>query len=180
MKQNHLYTLVLTALMTAVICVLAPISLPVGPVPVSLATFAILLTAYLLGWKRGTVSVLIYILLGAIGLPVFSAYGAGIGKIVGPTGGYIIGYLPLAMITGWSADRYDDQIRAALGMSIGTVILYTLGTAWLAYQLQITFSETLAAGVIPFLPGDLAKIIITAVLGPILKKTLLKAGLLHR
>ena len=90
MRQSHLYTLVLIALMTAVICVLAPVSLPLGPVPVSLATFAILLTAYILGWKRGTTSILIYILLGLTGLPVFSAYGAGFSKIVGPTGGYII------------------------------------------------------------------------------------------
>ena len=179
MRQSHLYTLVLIALMTAVICVLAPVSLPLGPVPVSLATFAILLTAYILGWKRGTTSILIYILLGLTGLPVFSAYGAGFSKIVGPTGGYIIGYLPLAAVTGRFADRYSDRIRPALGMVLGTLVLYIFGTAWLAHQMQMTIGEAIMAGVIPFLPGDIGKIIITAVLGPLLRSTLQKTGLLR-
>ncbi len=176
MQRSHLYELVLTALMTAIICVLAPLSIPAGPVPVSLGTFAVMLAAVILGWKRGVVSVLIYLLLGAIGVPVFAGYSAGAADLVGPTGGYLIGYLPLTLLTGWCADRYTDKFRLILGMILGTVILYALGTFWLAKQLQMGFKEAAAAGVIPFLPGDAGKIVITAVVGPILKNALKKAG----
>ena len=180
MKKNHVYILVLTALMTAVICVLAPISVPVGPVPISLATFAVLLAAYLLGWKMGLCSVALYLLLGLIGVPVFAGYSAGLANLVGPTGGYLIGYLPLAFATGWAVERYHDAVRPVLGMIVGTLVLYVLGTAWLALQMHMSFSQALGAGVIPFLPGDAAKIVVTAVLGPILKTALKKAGALEK
>ena len=180
MQRSHLYELILTALMTAVICVLAPLSLPVGPVPVSLCTFAIILAAIVLGWKRSVISVLVYMLLGAIGVPVFAGYSAGAAALVGPTGGYLLGYLPLAVLTGWFADHYSDIFSLVVGMVLGTAILYALGTLWLAKQLQMSFREGLAAGVIPFIPGDAAKIVITVLLGPLLKNTLKKAGYMIR
>ncbi len=179
MKKQKIRTLAVIALMTAVICVMAPFSLPIGPVPVSLATFAVMLAAVILGWKWGTASVGLYLLLGLIGVPVFSGFSAGASRLIGPTGGYLIGYLPLAFVSGLFAERYHRHIVAcAAGMLLGTLILYGLGTGWLALQMKMSFGQALAAGVIPFIPGDLVKIAVTAWIAPILHKTLLRSGVL--
>ena len=89
--KNTTYTLVAIALMTAVICVLAPLSLPIGPVPISMATLVLFLSIYVLGWKKATISVCLYILLGLVGVPVFSGFTGGVSKLAGATGGYIVG-----------------------------------------------------------------------------------------
>lgn len=90
-RKTSTYAMVVTALMAAVTCILAPLSVPIGPVPISLTNFAIYLSLYLLDWKKGTLSYLIYLLLGLVGLPVFSGFTGGLAKLAGPTGGYIIG-----------------------------------------------------------------------------------------
>ena len=90
--RSKTYEITMTALMAAVTCILAPLSIPIGPVPISFTNLAIYLSLYLLGWKRGTISYLIYLLIGLIGLPVFSGFTGGVGKLAGPTGGYIIGF----------------------------------------------------------------------------------------
>ena len=92
--RNKVYPLAMTAVMAAVICVLGPLSIPVGPVPISFTNFAIYITLYVLGWKRGTVSYLVYVLIGMVGMPVFSGYSGGLAKLAGPTGGYIVGFIP--------------------------------------------------------------------------------------
>lgn len=106
MKQSAIpvHTLTLTALMAAMLCVLGPLSIPIGPVPLSLATLVIYLSVYLLGWKWGLVSVVVYLLVGMSGVPVFSGFGGGLGRLLGPTGGYLIGYLPLAALSGLGCD----------------------------------------------------------------------------
>ena len=91
-RKTSTYAMVVTALMAAVTCILAPLSVPIGPVPISLTNFAIYLSLYLLDWKKGTLSYLIYLLLGLVGLPVFSGFTGGLAKLAGPTGGYIIGW----------------------------------------------------------------------------------------
>lgn len=98
--------MVLIALMTAIICVIAPfaIIIPISPVPISLATFAIYLTIIILGWKDGVISVVLYVFLGFAGAPVFTGFTGGAAKILGPTGGYIIGYIFLAFIEGAFVD----------------------------------------------------------------------------
>ena len=168
------------ALMAAVICVLGPLSLaiPVSPVPISLANLAILFTAYVLGAKRGAVSVLIYLLLGLVGLPVFSGFSGGAGKLLGPTGGYLIGYLFLAVIAGLFIERSANRGLHFLGMCLGTAVLYVFGTAWLARVAGMSFSAALGAGVIPFIPGDLAKMVIVLIVGPEIRKRLTAAGLI--
>lgn len=161
--------LTLTGLMTAVICIVGPLSLPlpVSPVPVTLTNFAIYIAVYVLGPKAGTVSCLIYLCLGAAGLPVFSAFSGGIGKLAGPTGGYLIGFLFLALIQGILMLRFPGKNAAAVtGMILGTAVCYLFGTVWLAGQMHLTFRAALAAGVIPYLPGDAAKIIFAALAGP--------------
>ena len=91
MQTNRpVYPLVMTAVMAAVMAVVAPFSIQIGPIPLSLCTFVIYLNSYLLGWKRGTAATLVYILLGAVGMPVFSSFSSGLGAVLGPTGGYIV------------------------------------------------------------------------------------------
>ena len=161
--------LTLTGLMTAVICIVGPLSLPLpaSPVPVTLTNFAIYIAVYVLGLKAGTVSCLIYLCLGAAGLPVFSAFSGGIGKLAGPTGGYLIGFLFLALIQGALMRRFSGKNTAAVaGMILGTAVCYLFGTVWLAGQMHLTFQAALAAGVIPYLPGDTVKIILAALAGP--------------
>lgn len=101
--------MVLTGVFAAVICVFAPFTIPIGAVPISLATFAVYLAAAVLGTKKGTLAVLIYILIGMAGVPVFSGFAGGIGKILGVTGGYIIGYIPCAFAIGVFTERFGGK-----------------------------------------------------------------------
>lgn len=181
---KHSFTvkqLALIGLMAAVICVLGPFALqiPVSPVPISLGTLAIYFVISVLGMKLGTISVLIYILLGLAGVPVFAGFAAGPGKLFGPTGGYIIGYILLALISGFFVDRFGKRIPLyLLGMILGTAACYLLGTLWLAFQLDKTFLQALSLGVIPYIPGDIVKLILATAVGFQIRKRLLKAGLL--
>lgn len=161
--------MVLIALMTAVTCVLGPLSIPLpfSPVPISLTNFAIFLAIFVLGMKNGTISFIIYLLLGAVGVPVFSSFRGGFQVLAGPTGGYLIGFIFLALIMGFALDHFDRKlVPTIIGMIIGMVVCYAFGTVWLAKLLSLSFKEGLMMGVIPYLPGDAAKIIIAAIVGP--------------
>lgn len=161
--------MVLIALMTAVTCVLGPLSIPLpfSPVPISLTNFAIFLAIFILGMKNGTISFIIYLLLGAVGVPVFSSFRGGLQVLAGPTGGYLIGFIFLALIMGFALDHFDRKlVPTIIGMIIGMVVCYAFGTVWLAKLLSLSFKEGLMMGVIPYLPGDAAKIIIAAIVGP--------------
>ena len=161
--------MVLIALMTAVTCVLGPLSIPLpfSPVPISLTNFAIFLAIFVLGMKNGTISFIIYLLLGAVGVPVFSSFRGGLQVLAGPTGGYLIGFIFLALIMGFALDHFDRKlVPPIIGMIIGMVVCYAFGTVWLAKLLSLSFKEGLMMGVIPYLAGDVAKIIIAAIVGP--------------
>lgn len=165
--------LVLTALMAAVISVLAPLAIPLGGgVPISLATFAVMLAGAVLGPKFGTLSVLIYLLLGSIGIPVFANYEAGFQCVVGMTGGYLIGYLPLAWFTGFIHEKHPTRGGLIAGMLMGEAVLYVLGTIWFCIYTQMGFLAALAVCVIPFIPGDIIKIIAVVLMTPTLKKAI--------
>ena len=103
--------MVLIALMTAVTCVLGPLSIPLpfSPVPISLTNFAIFLAIFVLGMKSGTISFIIYLLLGAVGVPVFSSFRGGFQVLAGPTGGYLIGFIFLALIMGFALDHFEGK-----------------------------------------------------------------------
>ena len=166
--------LVLCALCAAVTCILAPLSVPLaGEVPISLATFAVLLSGILLGAKFGALSQLIYVLLGSVGVPVFAGWTGGIGITLGMTGGYIIGYIPMAFVAGLIYYRFGRNESGArkyavmfAAMFLATAVLYILGTAWFMVQTKMTLAASLAACVIPFLPGDLIKIIAVMLVAP--------------
>lgn len=167
-------------MMTAVTCILAPFSLPIGPVPISLTNLAIYFSLYVLGAKYGCVSYLIYLLIGFVGVPVFSGFTSGPGKLLGPTGGYLIGFLPMALIAGILIDKFiSKRIICLLGMMIGTIVAYAFGTIWLANQAGMDWKAALMAGVIPFIPGDFAKMILAMIAGPQIRKQLVRAELIQ-
>lgn len=183
--------LTLIGLMAALTCIAGPLSLPLpfSPVPISLTNLAIYFSVYILGMKRGTISYLVYLLLGLVGLPVFSAFTSGPAKLFGPTGGYLIGFIFIALISGYCVDRWNGRFVASfLGMAAGTAVCYLFGTVWLAYQMtlgasasQLSFVQALpaafAAGVLPFIIGDLAKMVITLLVGAQVRVRVTKAAL---
>lgn len=162
----------LVAIMTALTCILAPFSLPIGPVPISLTNLVIYFSLYLLGWKLGTLSYVIYLLIGLVGVPVFSGFTAGPAKLFGPTGGYLIGFIPMAIIAGIVIDKFSQRWIQILGMIVGTAICYAFGTAWFCIQAGYTVSAALAVCVIPFIPADLIKMVIAMIIGPEIRKRL--------
>ena len=181
MNDSKMKSMVLIAVCAAVLCVLAPLSLPVGPVPVSLATFVILMMLYVLGMKKSAAAVAVYLLIGLAGLPVFSGFSGGPAKLMGPTGGYLAGYLFLALISGFFVERSKGGfLPSAAGMITGTAVLYAVGTFWLSRSAGMPLKAALAAGVLPFIGVDLAKIIGAALLGPLLRKALLRSGAIRR
>lgn len=176
--KSHLYirNMVFTALFAALICVAAPFSIQAGPIPISLATFAIYLTGAILGGKRGMVATAVYILIGAVGLPVFSGFRSGFGTLFGPTGGYIIGYIPLVLITGIFAEMNAKKINRAvitvIGMILATAALYTFGTVWYMIVSGNDLATALKLCALPFIPGDAIKIVCATALSVPLKAKL--------
>ena len=157
------------ALMSALLCVISPITIPIpfSPVPLSLATFGVYLSAVLLGAKGGAVSVLIYLMLGAAGLPVFSGFSGGLGVLLGPTGGYLAGYVPCALIAGGlgQAKRCKFSLYM-LAMGTGTLACYLLGTVWFLVIMKgaYTVLQALAVCVAPYLLFDVIKILLATVI----------------
>ena len=173
-KTFSVQKMAIIALMTAVLCILAPISIPVfiSPVPISLGVLAVYLTAYVLSPLDATISVIIFILLGTFGLPVFSGYSGGLSKLVGPTGGYIIGFLFTVYISSLFIHMKKGIIFDVIGMITGLAICYILGTIWFSYQQGKGFIASLLLCVVPFLIGDAIKIIVAVILGTQINKRL--------
>jgi len=134
------------------------IPLPFSPVPITGQTFAVLVVGMLLGCWRGTAAVLAYLAEGFLGLPVFAGGVAGIAKIAGPTGGYLVSFLPAAYLAGYLAEKgWDRKISTTfLAMILGNVIIFGFGALWLARF--VGFDQALSMGVLPFLAGDVVKI----------------------
>lgn len=163
----------LIGVMTAVLCIIGPFSIPIpfSPVPISFVNLVIYLAAYVLGAKAGTVSCLLYILLGLCGLPVLSGFSGGFGKLAGPTGGYLLMYPLLSWFTGISLRIFPGRpFFHAIGMILGLSVCYLCGTVWLAAQLGVGFAAALAVGVVPYLIGDALKIAAALFIGPKLRR----------
>lgn len=167
-----------TALMAAALCVLGPLSVPIGAIPISLSNFVICLTAWLLGPKFGTLSVAVYLLIGLVGVPVFSGYGAGIAKLAGPTGGYLVGYLAGLHRRSVHRKSKGQPVIAGIGLVLGDAACYVLGTAWFVFQMQCELGYALSVCVYPFIALDLAKIVVSCIVGALLRKRLVQAGVL--
>lgn len=144
------------------IALIAQIEIPLWPVPITGQTFGVLLVGAALGSRRGALSLVLYLTEGALGLPVFAGGAAGLSRIAGPTGGYLIGFVAAAFVIGWLCERGWDRrfLTMALAMLIGNLVIYLFGIPWLA---QFTgWEKVWAAGLLPFLPGDLLKWILAA------------------
>ena len=154
----------ITAIFAAFMCVTAPWTIPVGVVPITLATFSVYLVSATLGWKRGSIAVAIYLMLGFVGLPVFTYFTGGIQKLVGATGGYLVGYIPMVLVGGFFADKFKKAWAYVVGMVAATAVLYTFGTAWYCIMSGSEIIPAIMACVVPFLAGDSVKIACATVL----------------
>ena len=172
------------ALSTALLCISAWIAIPLAGIPITMQTLVLCLSSALLGWKKGLFAVLAYLLLGCIGAPVFAGFTGGVGVLLSPTGGYLIGFLPCAFVIGWAGDRlsnrkgWNTRLFLGLWMGLGVLLCYALGTAWF---ILLTAQESSRVGlwsalitcVLPYLPFDCVKIVCAVVivgkLGKIIK-----------
>lgn len=152
-------TITYIALLAALLCVLSPWAIPVGAVPVSLGLLAVYIVSSLIDFRYGAAATAVFVLLGAFGVPVFTGFSGGFAKIAGPTGGYILGYLPCSLVIGLLVDRFEKRVRVyPLAMLAGTAVLYSFGTVWFVCTTEATLKTALTVCVIPFLLGDALKI----------------------
>lgn len=150
---------VYASLMAALTAAGAYLAIPIGPVPIVLQNLFIFLCGLLLGPGWGTASVGIYLLAGILGLPVFAGGVGGIGRFAGPTGGYLLGFLPAVCAIGLISDVSKTNVmRDLVAMVCGSLIIYACGLVWLKILTGMTLGKTLAVGMYPFLPGDALKI----------------------
>lgn len=160
--NSSLRGLLLCALFAALVAVCSQLSIPLPMVPINLALLAVLLCGALLGPKLGAAAIGVYVLVGLMGVPVFASFGAGPGTLFGKTGGYIIGYVLAAFLTGLLTVKRKGYWWTCLAMVVGTLACYLFGTAWF---MQVTGMElwlSLTYCVLPFLPGDGLKILAAA------------------
>jgi|GEM_PF-22873 len=158
-KKVTIYQLTFMAMMAAVTCILGPLSVPIGQIPISLTNLVIYFTVFVLGIWAGTGSYGIYLLLGAVGLPVFSGFAGGLGKLLGPTGGYLIGFIFMALIGGAVIELSHRNIfLTMLGWVVGTAVAYAFGTVWFVYLMKCSVTYALTVCVYPFIGFDIVKI----------------------
>lgn len=179
--QNSLFKYTITAFCAAIIAVLAQIVIPLPLIPITGQTLAIGLVVTILGLKFGTLSVVLYVCLGAIGLPVFQMFTGGVGILLGPTGGFIIGFIPTAIVMGLYLQKtgvtYGHAIVANL---IGMFVTLLFGALWLKFSNDLSWSAALISGVVPFILVGVIKAVIAAWLGVIVRQRLLQARLLQK
>ena len=181
MKKLSIYEMTTCAIMTALMCVLGPLSIPIGPIPVSLTNFVLYVTIILLGTKLTLVSYIVYLLLALVGLPVLSGYSGGVAKLAGPTGGYLLGFIFLIIIGGIFYEKFKSKhVIVGIGLFIGLLAAYFFGTIWFVYQMSVDIPYALSVCVFPFIPFDIVKIVIAIILGNILKNALNKSGLINK
>ncbi len=157
--------MVYASLFAALMAAGAYMAVPIGPVPIVLQNMFVFLAGLLLGSRWGLASVAVYLLAGIVGLPVFAGGTGGIGRIFGPTGGFLLGYLPVVFLVGRMAERLPRRMAwDVAAMTAGAMVLYACGVAWLAGVTGLPFGKALALGMAPFLPGDALKIAAAALI----------------
>jgi biotin transport system substrate-specific component len=158
MPVEKLRSMVLCSLMAGLMAAGAFIHVPIGPVPIVLTNLFVLLSGLLLGARWGAASAALYLLVGAIGLPVFYGGKGGLAHLFGPTGGYLLGYIPSAWITGFISERFHRSRNGSLIAALfGALIIYGFGVPWLKAITHMTWNKAWMIGMIPFLPGDVLK-----------------------
>ncbi len=178
-KKITIYQMTVTALFAAIMCILGPISIPVGEVPISLTSLILYFAVFILGTKFAAISYLIYFLLGLAGLPVFSQYSGGLSKVAGPTGGYLVGFFFLILIGGFFVEHFKGKfVMSAVGFVLATAVTYAFGTVWFIILMKCKLLYALANCVFPFLIGDAVKIIVACLFGKMIRDRLKSAGLI--
>ncbi len=152
--------MVFSSLFSALIAVGSYISIPLGAVPIVLQDMFVLLAGLLLGKKWGTASVGVFLFAGLCGIPVFAGGTGGLGKILGPTGGFLIGYIPTVFLTAFISEKLKEGVwQDAIAMFCGLIVLFMCGLPWLKFTLGYSISKTLAIGLSPFILVSVLKII---------------------
>ena len=171
--------LTIAAVLTAITCVLAPISIPIGPVPISLGVFCIFLVGAMLPPHLAFLSVLVYILIGAVGVPVFSNFEGGFQKLIGPTGGFLFAYPLMVLIISFSAIIFKRKnvISLYTGMILSLIVMYAFGTAWFAISTGSTVKNALLLCVTPFILVDLLKMVCATAFSLAISKVLSKSNI---
>ncbi len=170
--------MILISLCSAIIVICSWITIPIFAVPFTLQTFAVFLITFILGGKKALISIFIYIVLGAIGLPVFSGFKGGIGVLLGPTGGYIWGFTVQALIyLVLTCKISDSDIGQYIGSLIGLIACYLCGTLWFVYVYtvssgSISFMAALGLCVVPFIIPDIGKLILAKIVASRVKKSI--------
>ncbi|MCS7056351.1 MAG: biotin transporter BioY [Thermoflexales bacterium] len=156
------YDLALIVAGSWLVALMSQLSIPLQPVPITGQTFGVLLVGAALGWRRGALALLLYLLQGIAGLPFFAGGTAGIARLFGPTGGYLIGFVFAAALTGWLSERgWDRRLPSTLlAMALGNAVIYLFGLPWLART--VGWEQAIALGLLPFIPGDILKALLAA------------------
>ncbi len=180
LKKGSTYQYVLAAFGAAIIAVLAQVTIPLPLIPITGQTLAVGIVVTILGTRLGTLSVLLYILLGAAGLPVFSGMSGGLGILVGPTGGYIVGFLATAIIMGLYLDKFGITFtQAIIANIIGMIITLSFGTVWLKIVADYTWTAAFLGGTAPFIVVGIVKAVMAAWIGVIVRRRLERAHLIE-
>jgi biotin transport system substrate-specific component len=178
-RRNNVTDFVYAALFAALIAVLGlvAIPLPISPVPVTGQSLAIMLAGSILTVRQAAYSVLTFLLLGAVGVPVFAGMTGGIGIIVGPRGGYLLGFLAGAIVIALLKGQSNNKWRLALVNVLGGIIIvYTFGVLWLGFVTGMGLEKAFTVGALPYIPGDLFKAFVATVVGAAVNRQLQKAG----
>lgn len=179
MAHDKTKKLVLVAMCASIICLLAQITIPLPLIPITGQTLAVGIVATILGSRHSTITVLVYLTLGLIGLPVFSQFTSGLGILFGPTGGYLIGFIPTAFLIGlWLEKTSYTYSQAFFANLIGMCITLTVGCVWLKLFAALTWQEALVTGIYPFLPVGIIKAFLAAWFGITIRQRLNSAKLL--
>ncbi|WPS88896.1 biotin transporter BioY [Brevibacillus halotolerans] len=178
-RNENLRTYMVIAIFTAITAVFAQITIPLPTVPITGQTLAVGLVATVLGSRYGTVSMVLYALLGAIGVPVFAGFSGGPQVLIGPTGGFIFGFIATAFIMGYLLEKTKYTFPMALIANLlGMVVIFLFGVVQLKLVLNLSWAGAMAAGVTPFIAGGIIKAVLAAYVGIILRKRLISIGML--
>ena len=172
--QTKTKNLAVMGLMTALICVLSPVMIPMpGGIGFTLGLFVILLVTYLMGTPKSLICYGVYLVIGIIGLPVFAGFIGGFSRITGPTGGYLIGYTAVIIFAGIFNHFGKNKIwMFIIGSVLGIAICYIIGSIWFMYVMSTDWKQAVWLCVIPYIPFDIMKIIAVCIIGPAIKKNI--------
>lgn len=172
-RNKKITDIVFTALFVAIMVVCSQIIIPFGQVPITLQIVGVFLSASVLGARRSSVGVLIYILIGLVGLPIFSGFSSGVGYLLGPTGGYIIGFFFTALVVGFMTEKFGNGMGVlVIAMVLGLLVCYVFGTVWFCIVMKQNFIYGILWCVLPYIIPDVIKIVVSIFIAKRLCKTI--------